>query len=102
MFTKPCGCVRSADEATAQFRNVVRKRGLPRHTLHDLRHDHASLLLAAGTHPKVVSERLGHASIQITLDLYSHLMPGLQQDAALALDGPPGDLFLKICLRGPA
>ena len=54
--------------------------------LHDLRHTHASLLLQQGVHPKVVSERLGHANIQITLDTYSHLLPGLQEAAALRFD----------------
>ena len=48
---------------------------------HDLRHTHASQLLACGVHPKVVSERLGHGSIGITLDTYSHLLPGLQEQA---------------------
>ena len=55
---------------------------LPRITFHDLRHTHATLMLGAGVHPKVVQERLGHASIQITLDTYSHVMPGMQADAA--------------------
>ena len=50
--------------------------------LHDARHTHASLLLKQGVHPKIVQERLGHASIQITLDTYSHVGPGLQEAAA--------------------
>jgi integrase len=49
---------------------------------HDLRHTHASLLLKAGINPKIVSERLGHNSIEITLNTYSHVMPGLQKEAA--------------------
>jgi integrase len=53
---------------------------------HDLRHTHATLMLKAGVHPKVVSERLGHASIGITLDTYSHVMPGMQEEAAQKLD----------------
>lgn len=53
---------------------------------HDLRHAHATLMLGAGVHPKVVSERLGHASVNITLDTYSHVLPGLQAAAAEALD----------------
>ena len=53
---------------------------------HDLRHSHASALLKAGVHPKVVSERLGHASIGITLDTYSHVMPGMQAAAAELID----------------
>jgi integrase len=53
---------------------------------HDLRHTSATLLLSANIHPKVVSERLGHASIHITLDTYSHVVPNLQDEAAEALD----------------
>jgi integrase len=53
---------------------------------HDLRHAHATLMLASGIHPKVVSERLGHASVGITLDTYSHVLPGLQAAAAEKLD----------------
>lgn len=53
---------------------------------HDLRHTHATQLLRASVHPKVVSERLGHASIGITLDTYSHIMPGLQEEAAEKID----------------
>lgn len=58
---------------------------LPRITFHDLRHTHAPLLLKNNVHPKIVSERLGHASIQITLDTYSHLLPNMQKDAARQL-----------------
>jgi integrase len=54
----------------------------PRIWLHDLRHTHASLLLAAGVHPKVVSERLGHASVAMTMDVYNHTIPALQESAA--------------------
>jgi len=53
---------------------------------HDLRHTHATQLLKVGVHPEVVSERLGHASIGITLDTYSHVMPGMQEDAAEKID----------------
>ena len=52
----------------------------------DLRHTHATQLLRAGAHPKVVSERLGHASIGITLDAYSHVMPGMQEEAVEKID----------------
>jgi integrase len=54
--------------------------------LHDARHTHASLMLKQGVHPKIVQERLGHASIQMTLDTYSHVAPGLQQVAANSFD----------------
>ena len=61
---------------------LVRRIGLQGIRLHDARHSHASLMLKAGIHPKIVQERLGHASIQITLDTYSHVAPGLQEAAA--------------------
>jgi len=54
--------------------------------LHDARHTHASLMLKQGIHPKIVQERLGHASIQMTFDTYSHVAPGLQQAAAEGFD----------------
>ncbi|MDB5069545.1 MAG: Phage integrase [Candidatus Eremiobacteraeota bacterium] len=60
--------------------------GLPRIRFHDLRHTCATLHLANGTHPKIVSEMLGHASIQITLDTYSHVLPSMQRDAADRFD----------------
>jgi integrase len=56
-------------------------------TLHGLRHSHASHMLASNIHPKIVQERLGHSSIAITLDIYSHLMPNMQGEAAAAVDG---------------
>ena len=62
--------------ATPSWMNV------PRIRLHDLRHTSATLALKAGVHPKVVSERLGHATVSITLDLYSHVLDGLQAEAA--------------------
>ena len=54
--------------------------------LHDARHSHASLMLVLGAHPKVASERLGHNSVSLTLDGYSHVLPGIQKAAALAFD----------------
>jgi integrase len=55
-------------------------------TFHDLRHTHAALLIALGEHPKVIQERLGHASIKTTLDTYGHLFEGLDEAAADRLD----------------
>jgi hypothetical protein len=70
-------------------------RLLPRIRLHDLRYTSASLLLASGVNAKVVSERLGHSSISVTMDLYSHVAPGIQEDAAerleRAIEVDPGD-----------
>jgi len=54
--------------------------------LHDLGHTHASLMLKQGVHPKIVSERLGHSNIGITLDTYSHVLPRLQEAAALRFE----------------
>ena len=56
--------------------------GVPTIRLHDVRHTHATLALRAGVHPKIVSERLGHATVSITLDTYSHVLPSLQEEAA--------------------
>lgn len=64
----------------------LRRAGLPHVRFHDLRHGHATLMLTQGVHPKVVSERLGHSSIGITLDTYSHVLPGMQAEAARAFD----------------
>jgi integrase len=64
------------------FTKLVREAQLPIIRLHDLRHTHSTLLLQAGVHVKIVSERLGHSSVMITLDTYSHAIPGLQRDAA--------------------
>ncbi|RWM08943.1 site-specific integrase [Mesorhizobium sp.] len=71
---------------THEWIRVLGKTKLPRIRFHDLRHTHASQMLSAGVHPKVASERLGHSTIGITLDLYSHVMPGMQADAAEAVD----------------
>jgi integrase len=60
---------------------LLKASGLSKITFHDLRHTHASLLFKNNTHPKIVSERLGHSSIQMTLDTYTHLLPNMQHDA---------------------
>jgi len=65
---------------------LVRRIGLKAIRFHDVRHTHASLMLKQGAHPKVVQERLGHSGIQITLDTYSHVAPGLQEAAAQRFD----------------
>lgn len=65
---------------------VLDRAGIPRIRLHDLRHSAATLLLAEGIHPKVVAERLGHSRVSTTLDIYSHVLPGLQKEVANRLD----------------
>lgn len=75
-----------------RFQRLRREAELPYIRLHDLRHTYATLALEAGVHPKVVSERLGHAGITITLDLYAHVLPSIEKAAALqvsALFVPP-------------
>ena len=67
---------------TMAFRSAAERAGVPRVRLHDLRHTHATLLLADGVPAKVVQERLGHSSISITLDLYGHVTAELEQHAA--------------------
>ena len=71
---------------THTFSKTTRKIGLSGVRFHDLRHSHATLMLKAGVHPKIVSERLGHARVGITLDTYSHVLPGLQEAAAESFD----------------
>lgn len=74
------------DTVTHAWLKLARKVGLKDVHLHSARHSHASLLLRQGVHPKVVQERLGHSSIQVTLDTYSHVAPGLQEAAARGFD----------------
>jgi integrase len=71
---------------THEWVRLISRTPLPRVRFHDLRHAHATHLLASGVHPKVASERLGHSKVGITLDLYSHVLPGMQEDAAARVD----------------
>lgn len=86
IFCKYDGKPYLPDSITHAWSNLAHKSGLNGIRLHDARHTHASLMLKQGVHPKIVQERLGHASIQITLDTYSHVVPGLQQAAAKGFD----------------
>ena len=74
------------DTVTHAWKSLAKRTGLKEVRLHDARHTHASLMLKQGIHPKVVQERLGHASIKVTLDTYSHVVPGIQQAAANKFD----------------
>jgi integrase len=82
VFTREHGRPLHPRDVTRAFTRHVLAAGLPIIRLHDLRHTHATLALAAGVHPKVVQERLGHANIAITLDTYSHAVPALEEQAA--------------------
>lgn len=64
----------------ALFLRYIRQSGIPRIRFHDLRHTHATILLSMGVNPKIVAERLGHSSVQITLDTYSHVLPSMKKD----------------------
>jgi integrase len=71
---------------THSWQALIGRTGMPRVRFHDLRHAHATHLLSSSVHPKVASERLGHSKVGITLDLYSHVLPGMQEDAAARVD----------------
>jgi len=71
---------------THEFARFIAGTALPKVRFHDLRHSHATHMLASGVHPKIAQERLGHATVAITLDLYSHVLPGMQADAASRVD----------------
>jgi integrase len=82
VFVREDGAPYHPERIIVMFKRQTRAAGLPVIRLHDLRHTSATLALAAGVHPKVVQERLGHSSINITLDTYSHVVKGLQHEAA--------------------
>ncbi len=82
VFTEVDGSPIHPGQFSDRFDRLVKSAGLPRIRLHDLRHTHATLALQAGVHPKVVSERLGHATVSITLDTYSHAIPAMEEEAA--------------------
>ncbi len=70
---------------TARFRTLCKRAGVPVIRFHDLRHTHATILLAQRTNPKIVSERLGHSTVAFTMDVYSHAIPSMQVEAAEAV-----------------
>ena len=77
---------RSRNVINGCFERVKKKGELPDIRFHDLRHTCVTLLLIKGVHPKIVQELLGHSSISITLDTYSHVLPNLQSEAVRAMD----------------
>ena len=87
VFTQEDGSALDHESISRYWRQAVKMSMLPQIRLHDLRHTHATLALQAGIHPKVVSERLGHATISITLDTYSHAIPAMQEEAAALIAG---------------
>jgi integrase len=90
VFTNIDGEPRKPRNFSKEFDRIVGKAGIKRITFHGLRHTHITQLLKDGEHIKVVSERAGHSSVAITLDLYGHVVPGMQEDAALKVDAAWG------------
>ena len=87
VFCQPNGKPLNANNIVKRdFRRVIERAGLPRIRFHDLRHCHATHLLRQGVHPKVVQERLGHATTAFTLAVYSHVLPGMQEEAARRIE----------------
>ena len=86
VFTTPAGRPIHSDKLARRFKEILRQAGLPTVRLYDLRHTAATLALSAGVPPKVVAEQLGHASAAFTLDVYSHLLPHMQHEAAARVE----------------
>jgi integrase len=80
------GYLRKSNVQRRSFRGILKRAALPPVRFHDLRHTTASLLLLANVNAKIVSERLGHSKIAVTLDTYSHLLPTMQDGAAAELE----------------
>ena len=87
VFAHPDGSPLDPSTVSHTFGKIARKAGLVNIRFHDLRHAHASLMLRTGASPKVISERLGHSSIAITMDIYAHIIPGLQEEAVVRFEG---------------
>ncbi|SCC46887.1 tyrosine-type recombinase/integrase [Bacillus wiedmannii] len=75
------GGIVSRNYFRTKFYEVIKKADVSKIKFHDLRHTHASLLLKQGVHPKIVSERLGHTNVSVTLNIYSHVLPNIQEEA---------------------
>ena len=91
------GPLRKSNLVRRSFLPLLKRAGLPAIRFHDLRHTAATLLLAQGIHPKIVQERLGHSQISLTLDTYSHVLPGMGREAASKLDA----LLTKTAAEAP-
>lgn len=86
MFASPLGMPIDPSHLRRAWARIVKNAGLPYLKFHDCRHVSATLALQAGINPKVVSERLGHSSVSLTLDVYSSVLPTLQAGAAEAVE----------------
>ena len=86
VFTTASGQPINSDYLAKHFKSILEQAGLPRIRLYDLRHSAATIALAVGVSPKVVSEQLGHASTAFTLDTYAHVLPHMQDEAAARIE----------------
>lgn len=86
VFSHPYGKPLCPNKVTRAWTILAVQAGVKVIRFHDARHSHASLMLKQGIHPKIVQERLGHSTIAMTLDTYSHVAPGLQEAAAQRFD----------------
>jgi integrase len=86
IFPSTTGTPMGPRNMVREFKELLKTTGLPDIRFHDLRHTAATLMLQEGVHPKVVQERLGHSQISITMDTYSHVLPAMQEEAAMRLD----------------
>jgi len=95
IFPTTIGTPMAARNMYEDFRKILRRIGLPAVRFRDLRHTAATLMLQQGVHPKIVQERLGHADINMTLNIYSHVLPSMQEEAVEKLD----ELLIPIEVR---
>jgi len=86
VFTTQIGSPLDARDVLRQFARVLTAAGISHMRFHDLRHSCATLLLAQGVPARVVQDILGHSAIRVTMDVYSHVMPSMRDDAARAMD----------------
>jgi len=86
LFPSTLGTPMDPSNMYKDFKDTLKKAGLPDIRFHDLRHTAATLMLIQGTHPKIVQERLGHSNISLTMDTYSHVLPSMQEEAAEKMD----------------
>jgi len=86
IFPSTIGTPLDPSHMNRDYKNVLKRAGLPDLRFHDLRHTAATLMLQQGIHPKIVQERLGHSNISLTMDTYSHVLPSMQEEAAEKMD----------------
>jgi integrase len=86
VFSNRNGGFIQPDTVRQRFQSLLKEAGFPHMRFHDLRHSAATILLTMGVHPKVVQEVLGHSTISMTMDTYSHLIPSMQKEAAEKMD----------------